>query len=155
MALQTMLDNLKAARRAYQEQLAEITSRGKKILSENLGPMIPDGFCLQWNQYTPYFNDGEPCTFRVDDVYVVKLDPGKDREHISRHAEDGDEDSMYLGSGVYQDDMIPGLPIASYNALSEGWKLIPEDVLKSAFGDHARCRIFSDGTSATNEHDHD
>lgn len=25
---------------------------------------------VRWNQYTPYFNDGEPCEFNVYDAYV-------------------------------------------------------------------------------------
>jgi hypothetical protein len=30
----------------------------------------PQVYALRWCQYTPYFNDGDPCTFRVCDPYV-------------------------------------------------------------------------------------
>lgn len=31
----------------------------------------PQVYALTWTQYTPYFNDGEECTFRVHDLYYV------------------------------------------------------------------------------------
>ena len=35
----------------------------------------PQAECLVWTQYTPYFNDGEECIFRVGDVLsVLKVD---------------------------------------------------------------------------------
>ena len=30
----------------------------------------PEIAALRWRQYTPYFNDGEPCTFSVNDLYA-------------------------------------------------------------------------------------
>jgi len=32
-------------------------------------------FSIFWVQYTPYWNDGEECTFRVGEVYVSNLEP--------------------------------------------------------------------------------
>lgn len=44
----------------------------RKVTAEQLLPAfadalrkVPEVKCLTWTQYTPYFNDGEPCTFGV------------------------------------------------------------------------------------------
>jgi hypothetical protein len=39
----------------------------QEVVSAVLSHDEVSGIC--WNQYTPYFNDGEPCVFRVGEVY--------------------------------------------------------------------------------------
>lgn len=42
----------------------EVTNLFRNVLSYN------DVRAIGWTQYTPFFNDGEPCVFRSGDVYV-------------------------------------------------------------------------------------
>lgn len=35
---------------------------------------FPEVYCVCWTQYSPYFNDGEPCRFGVNESSVVFLD---------------------------------------------------------------------------------
>lgn len=177
MALATMIAELTKARKDYQEKLAALGSDTQKAIAEFLSPRIPEGFAVQWNQYTPYFNDGEPCTFRLGDPYLVKLDPTKNREHISRYAEDSEEPCVGLSYGLAGYDLegpsheetrpngskytqphyeaVEGAPRAIVLELAELWRQLPEDMLEAAFGDHVRVRVFHDGTATTNDHDHD
>lgn len=74
MALATMIEKLNAAKKAYEDQLASIGKDAQKAVAEFLVPHMPAGFALFWTQYTPYFNDGETCTFSVHDVYLVATD---------------------------------------------------------------------------------
>ncbi|RCH70525.1 hypothetical protein DT019_03275 [Streptomyces sp. SDr-06] len=107
-----------------------------------------------WRQYTPYFNDGDPCEFSVYGTWV-------------RTAEDADTDDEYelevdshrsLGKRPYRKDPETGeygfLPYegpdeARYDrcrALSgavEGGHF--ETVLLDAFGDHATITVRRDG----------
>ena len=36
--------------------------------------LCPEIKAVGWNQYTPYFNDGEPCEFSVGDFYAIAED---------------------------------------------------------------------------------
>jgi hypothetical protein len=64
------------------QQLAEFDAKRKEMVSELqkefpliLQPLLHKDETIKsisWNQYTPYFNDGDECTFSVhnDDIYV-------------------------------------------------------------------------------------
>lgn len=175
MALKTIIENLTKARADYDRQLKEIGDNAAKAIAEYLAPNIPAGFCVGWNQYTPYFNDGEACTFRVGDFWLVKSDARK----CPRYEEEGNDDEpedqvrLCLGAwvvtrydleppkaepGRYQAQKVEpleGAPRDLVVTLSDALNSLPEDMLKSAFGDHQRIRVFSDGTYVTDEHDHD
>jgi hypothetical protein len=74
MALKTMIDKLNEAKKAYDEQLKNLGADLSKQVAEHLAPHIPPGYSIRWTQYTPYFNDGEPCTFGVYDLYLDRDD---------------------------------------------------------------------------------
>ena len=45
---------------------------------------------IRWNQYTPYFNDGDPCTFSVGEVMFL----------VDGAAEDDGEDTPAARNNV-------------------------------------------------------
>jgi hypothetical protein len=133
-----------------------------------------------WSQYTPYFNDGDECTFssNVDYPYVN----GED-------VEDSDENT-FLSKGVY--DTITEENIQehkSFNKTDDGYSWyadkkvgetgyfknpdfdqnaydtvesfkdtissIPDELLKDLFGDHCKITIFRDGKIEVEEYSHD
>lgn len=49
-----------------------------------------------WTQYTPYFNDGDPCYFRVGDMWVLTVDDPSDEE-IEEEGIDVEEYSVIYG----------------------------------------------------------
>jgi len=57
---------------------------------------VPGVAAVGWNQYTPYFNDGEPCEFSIGSV-AVRLDP----EYFNLSDEDVEE---------FEDDEAWGFP---------------------------------------------
>ena len=93
---------------------------------------------VRWRQYTPYWNDGEPCTFRVGDV-GVKL-AGDDEES-------GDYEDGYRGTWSLKPDKsyapperLAGVAEGALEALEEmtyQGKKSYYDALLAAFGDHA------------------
>lgn len=106
---------------------------------------FPEVSKILWTQYTPYFNDGDPCTFSLGEVYFVP----KDVE---------DEDFGYwdyddVAFSTY-DDRKPSeeLGIAMKAITSLINKL--DDFLEDQFGDHMMITLTKDGID-TIEYDHD
>lgn len=172
MALDTMIEKLVNARKAYDEQLAQLGENAAKEVAAYLSTNIPEGFCLEWTQYTPYFNDGDACTFRVNDAYIYPRKFDEDGDEIREPYAEENENSIGLSSyyvqkyGVetytnWRGDVNPGdpeqegLPRATLVALAEAWKKIPGDMLNAAFGDHTKVRIFANGEFESDDYDHD
>ena len=132
----------------------------------------PELHSFGWRQYTPYFNDGDTCYFGVyaddldyngfsywDDLKEDQSEDGKlniikfirEYDHISEY----DEDGKYTG---YHKE-----PRKGYRAdLSEMDKQLtsfiqglPEEFMKSAFGDHAAITVHRGGKVEVDEYDHD
>lgn len=58
----------------------KIEERGKAVFlqaTQDLLDKFPQIRALHWTQYTPYFNDGDPCYFRVNSLNVLMSDPEK------------------------------------------------------------------------------
>lgn len=70
MAIKTQIKRIQTAKKKYNEALSKL---GRKAIAKALGEVIPKGFALTWSQYTPGFNDGEPCTFRLGEVHLVTV----------------------------------------------------------------------------------
>lgn len=108
-----------------------------------------------WRQYTPYFNDGEPCTFRAygtwvrtvvdadtDDRYELEVDYnhrslGK-RPKTWNHATKSYDYGAYEGPSEARYDRCHKLDRAI-----DGGEFL--DVLLGAFGDHAEVTVRRDG----------
>lgn len=124
---------------------------------EEFGPILravlhnPLIEAVQWEQYTPYFNDGEPCEFTI---YSISVKP------VGGRPDDGDNEDGFIDhwSLKYhgENDRPELLPIyeateALDNAVNGGEFY---DVLLDAFGDHATVTVTSEGITVDfYEHD--
>lgn len=108
-----------------------------------------------WKQYTPYFNDGDPCTFRaygawvrttadadVDDRYELEVDYS--HRSIGKRPKTWDSRTKGYNYGVYEgpDEARYDRCYALDRAIDGGEFL---DVLVDAFGDHAEVTVRRDG----------
>lgn len=62
------LQKLNDAKKKFED---DVKANGKTIIKDALAEffnLYPEVESIRWHQYTPYFNDGEPCTFGVGDV---------------------------------------------------------------------------------------
>jgi hypothetical protein len=110
----------------------------------------PEVYGFAWNQYTPYFNDGETCTFRMNEVYAFR-----DSEAVRQAFEDGDRDLTW-GDGDFEDgDVLNGWR-SEKNEVSEFASDLQqfEDEFQYAFGDHASVFVTRNGVDVQ-EFDHD
>jgi hypothetical protein len=70
VALKTMINRINAAKAKYDAEIKKAGKNLPKEIAKELGKLVPDGFFLEWEQCTPYFNDGEPCVFSVGTPYL-------------------------------------------------------------------------------------
>ncbi|MCK9901332.1 hypothetical protein MXD63_14750 [Frankia sp. Cpl3] len=115
----------------------------KKALDRLLG--LPGVKAVVWHQYTPYFNDGDPCTFGIH-LDGVALDPapeGASSPYESIEDDKGNELSVYEVWDLRDAPTVADVHRA-LKAL-EGDLGSYEDVFLKAFGDPARVIARADG----------
>lgn len=169
MALSTMIKRITDAHKAYKDAKESLGGEAKIAIAEHFGKLLPPGFALAWNQYTPYFNDGEPCKFSVHSptVFAAPSPDASGERPWRRHPEGlslGEYALRHYGQdyhGAYTRPATPLLVAGDVTltrecalALETAWNSLPEDTLETAFGDHASVRIF-EGAVTIDECDHD
>lgn len=103
---------------------------------------------IGWTQYTPYFNDGDPCEFGVSDFYYTTKQ-GVDFEEVSSFYDDEEEHGF---KETYADAARGEKAIKE--AVSTLARAVDEDIFETAFGDHARIIATPFGFHVT-EYSHD
>lgn len=163
-------------------KLAEIAKKKEELTEElrkDFAPMLLPFFkksngsikSISWQQYTPYFNDGEECTFSVnlDLDYAFKVNGESLDESdfftvstYGLHRLSCNDGSYEDWIGKYPEDKIDQVKNADqiilYNILLEIVSLIesiPDEFLKELFGDHVEVTVKNDGTIETEEYEHD
>jgi hypothetical protein len=63
------LKELAAARDEYKAKIKEAGKAAIEEAAKSVFEAHAEINRIEWTQYTPYFNDGDPCVFRVGDVY--------------------------------------------------------------------------------------
>ena len=121
--------NLKAAFREFFEKHPEV----KEVV---------------WNQYTPYFNDGETCTFGVND-WALKIDGVKSTDKYS-------DDTDYVGPYDMREaiGLTPNTSAVLKQDVSALFDLAGNEVMELVFGDHAKVVASPDGFNVE-EYEHD
>lgn len=126
------------------ELLAELREHGAGALKEEFKKFFeahPACTALRWRQYTPHFNDGDACTFSVNDITFKLVDSPEDAGDYS----DGFEDRY----GRREDEV--------FKATSEGVRAlekIDDEIFQIAFGDHVKVTATREGFEV-DEYEHD
>lgn len=165
----TKFDLFKQKKAEYEKLIAD---EGKNALVESFKALfdaVPELESINWKQYTPFFNDGDTCTFSVHDFDVATFNvPVKEQEYKGYK-----EPGNYRSEAVYEDvvraagDEVEDISYHSnklqdptLEKLAEALKLLNsvrnscEDVFEAAFGDHVRVTATRKGFD-TEEIDHD
>lgn len=154
-----MRDNLRKTQQNY-EQI--VKDQGKEVFLEAAKQIFqtnPNLEHFSWNQYTPYFNDGDECKFSVNYAWVsIK----------TTNMEDGARDLRIYDQYRWSDPDFKWKPtlenfgVSSYEELQQIAKSIQEvmqifyyDDYKMMFGDHAKITVFRDGDIDIDSYDHD
>lgn len=179
-------DNVKQVVAEYGIAKAEFEEKMKNAFNDifkTFFEQYPEIKAVGWNQYTPYFNDGEPCEFSVGEVFgVAENARNEDDEELDLNniysAYDLEEMKFpYNGKPSpytyeyrhkylsYEKDIrayekaIAENP--RYEEVCNGWKelksvlnSIPEDIYRNAFNDHVFVLATKNGIDVR-EYDHD
>ena len=104
---------------------------------------------VYWTQYTPYFNDGEPCYFRVNEAYLsAEWTKEEDAEHSS------DDMHFEYPSTWKATDEEKATKEPVYKAVRELFAAIPDEVMEATFGDHVEVIATREGFEV-NDYSHD
>jgi hypothetical protein len=168
--LKELMEDIKVKRQTLDEQLKEISGKFFAEQSKMLFEQFPDLKSFSWTQYTPYFNDGDECTFGANTEYPsIKLTDSKDQEDEEFDDEDEDdyisiynvkktEDGRYIDKyeiGEKGEVEIPDRKKIVAFEVKEFLTEFEDDSLKAMFGDHVRVTVSRDGTVEQDEYEHD
>lgn len=165
---------------------AEYREETQKVFgeaSEQLFKEIPEIKSFQWTQYTPYFNDGDECTFGVntdtrgitfingmkvnlEEIYVSEIKSwdrttNKPIKRTIAEIQKQIEDIKIEDENSWEEVTLDQLGINYERAkeirtkLSSFLSAFPEDFMKDTFGDHAIVTLHSDWSSDDEHYEHD
>lgn len=135
----------------------EIRKVGKDAIKDVLNGLFatyPYLLGVRWTQYTPHFNDGDPCVFSVNEPEVcIKEGMLIAKGHPERQW--GKEDEFSSGDYHNQYDIrdLKDL-LGSLHELKQLFSDI-EGAMLSVFGDGNRVTVTRDGSVEIEEYDHD
>ena len=144
------MSKFEEVRRLQEELKTKIAAIGRDDINEFFAPIFtanPALKAVKWTQYTPYFNDGEPCVFSVYDPDVML---------------DGVPDSYENGwlcsyDFVHYDRESPERKahIEALPKINWDFELPDSAILEHIFGDGVEITVFRDGTITQEDYEHD
>lgn len=211
MDINQLKSNFSALSEQIKQATAQMSANSRMLVESAANAMFeaaPEITEVFWVQYTPYFNDGEPCSFSRHDLYYVlewdKLDDDES-EGSYLHSEEDYQRALSNLEAVksYVADPKAWLEkiratrkipdharpewyapwpatveraleeianielqrtlvspedakriIAAFEEFSSAVLLIPDEILRTVYGDHIKVSITKDGTSV-DEYSHD
>lgn len=164
------MSNLTEMRKMREAYMDQIRKDGEKALLNSLKDFFtnfPQVKAITWTQYTPYFMDGNPCEFGVNDIifYIPKNgEEAYSTEELLSHShysieypDDYDDEEWEKGvPSTYQSHSTEGLDPALAKAIEELTSDLDSnsDLLQFALGDHARI-VAVPGKIHVEEYEHD
>jgi len=147
---------IKKLQNELQKRTADIFLSSFKVLFEENPKLKSFG----WTQYTPYFNDGDTCTFSANTDYLYingehedDADWSQEKKVISWGTYNRDK-RVYEGR-IEQDNpnYIPELANASAK-VKKFLSVFDDEFYKRQFGDHVKITISENGIT-TDDYEHD
>ena len=158
-----MQSEMASVRAKFQEQAQEMFKEVTKEVFEK-NPVIT---AIIWTQYTPYFNDGDPCKFSVHEPYFTNANEEQMEDIASWGDYEGEDQSVFsegawilAGESDYAVERRKGMDLqgCDFESLNTFNKMMQssemKDVMLAMFGDHVRVVATRDGFDVE-DHDHD
>ena len=155
----------------YEKTVQEIQEKLSKNLKSIFKQMFDENQIINafvWEQYTPYYNDGETCTFGVNEVTATNA-TGDDLNYIYYDEYDGDNEDVVVACSWYIDrkdeqfwvgkeklkNFISNMNIEN---VKEFINMLQNDsmsdIMKMTFGDHVKIIATREGFNII-PYDHD
>lgn len=142
---------------AIKKELATKVQTTFHELSKELFTLYPELKSFGWTQYTPYFNDGEECTFRVNHRYPTingfNSDYGKEGPEGWINITEGAQEQIY-DSGFKPNPNFNPYYKEIIDNVKEFLSKFGDDDFLSIFNNHVEVTITADGVK-TAEYEHE
>lgn len=154
--LQTQFDHLISEHQRIRAEFQKSAQELFKNITKEFFATNPGIKAVKWSQYTPYFNDGDACVFRVNDAYFTNAS-GEELDNVSHWGEyEGEDESIEVfSSWNLKDKPLEGVDAAQVrlfeSMISTG---AMEEVLEEMFGDHVIITATAEGFDVA-EYEHD
>lgn len=131
-----------------EELQREMNETGQNYFKDEVALIFqefPNLLSFTWTQYTPYFNDGDECVFRVNAYPTARFrdEPVVDIEDDYDYFDE--DEGMYWNPWTYDPitrERTEHVPTTEKDKLAkrltELLVAVPQDTFKVLFGDHAR-----------------
>jgi hypothetical protein len=146
--------------RKMKKEMVEASNKIFTELTKSIFEEYPKVESFGWSQYTPYFNDGDTCTFSVntDWIYIngIPVDDSDwvNETTITNYGTWNREKKVYEGrTEVPNLNYDEELSKAS-DEISEFLSNFDNEFFMSQFGDHAEITVTAEGVSV-DEYEHD
>lgn len=175
-ACKSLIDDIKEKTEAINKTKKELVEKLRPDFKELFTPFLekyPQVTHLKWNQYTPYFNDGESCTFSVNDLFGFLGTEEEDDYEGSLPDYYVEQVAEYRTTGInsawsewtktrvveknaeYPEDISVSLQMdKDFDALVKAFDQIPDDIMLELFGDHTEITVTREGLDVE-EYSHD
>jgi hypothetical protein len=109
-----------------------------------------------WNQYTPYFNDGDACTFSAETDYpkIAFTSATESEDDDDEEDDECDEWSSYNARKKQEAGETLTAEESAGLAVLQFLQLFDDDTYEEMFEDHMSVTVTRDGTT-TEEYSHD
>lgn len=152
-SLQTAFDNLITEQETLRAEFRNKAQGLFKAITKEFFEKNPHVKAIKWNQYTPYFNDGDTCEFSVNDASFTNAE-GEDLDEVNAWGEyEGENDAVWVWEGWgAAPEGIDIKPMQEFNRIicSEAMS----EVMEAMFENHVTVTATRDGFEV-NEYDHD
>jgi hypothetical protein len=142
----------------YSEAKKQFQAEATQLLKEEFKEFfkkVPEVKVIKWTQYTPYFNDGDPCEFSVYGITFSNAE-GDEVFNVSTWGEyGGKQKGIFAFEGTYY---IPDELKKREEQIKEMESLLHngamEEVLEATFGDHVQVTVTAKGIDV-DDYEHD
>jgi hypothetical protein len=171
------INELESCTKQLEEIKAAGISKAKSVIQDSVKKLFeayPNVKSASWRQYTPYFNDGDTCTFSAHIDYIDMV--------FERNGEEIEEEEVY--GGYYKDAIVAGKDTFVDKKVYDGYDSVTrktkyrtetvtvypeykfayelqrvlgacEPYLQDVFGDHIKVTVVAPGKIEIEDHDHD
>jgi hypothetical protein len=154
MAKKSNIENLIASFQEQQTKFREMMQKEFKKTFSEFFKEVPECTAVIWTQYSPYFNDGEECVFRVYSSTFTNC-PVDQLEYIGCGEYVGEEENIW----TYGDDSYGDGPQHNIRPAMDALdRLIHcremSGILQAMFGNHVEVTATAEGFDI-DDYDHD
>lgn len=140
------VNKIKAELAAFNEKKKQLVEQLRTEFPSLLKPLFDQSDNIKkisWTQYSPYFNDGDECTFSAHIDYIDV----NDEEYYEENDDEDRDDDEYLPLTENDDKIV--------KEITQVLQSVPEEFYEELFGNHVKVNVFRDGTLDVEEYDHD